>query len=85
MKGKKLIGNYKVGDKVVMTQESLDDYINVYSEDDMFFYRDVVYGILTGQDSRYLEHIKVDWVNHKGIIVRSEWYSKPSEIKLYEG
>lgn len=85
MKGEELIGNYKVGDKVVMTQESLDEYIYVYGKDDFSFYRDVVYGILTGVESRYSGHIIVDWVNHKGIVVRSKWYSKPSEIKLYEG
>lgn len=85
MKGKELIGNYKVGDKVVMTQKSLDEYIYVYGKDDLSFYEDVVYGILTGQDYRYSEHITVDWVNHKGIVVRRKWYSKPSEIKLYEG
>jgi hypothetical protein len=85
MKGEELIGNYKIGDKVVMTQKSLDEYIYVYGEDDLSFYKDVVYGILTGQESRYPEHIIVNWVNHKGIIVRSKWYSKLSEIKLYEG
>lgn len=85
MKGKELIGNYKVGDKIVMTQDSLDEYISIYDEDDMSFYRDVVYGIVTGQDPIYLEYITIDWVNYKGIIVKREWYSKPSEIELYEG
>lgn len=85
MKGKELIKDYKVGDRVVLKKEAINRYHEDYYAYTIFFLDSYVYGVMVGKDNDYPECIIVNWVNHKGMVIRRNWYARYTEIDLYEG
>ncbi len=75
---------FKVGDKVVVNENGLYYLKVTYDPEDIDFLEDTVYGIVVKLEQRYPEHIMINFVNHKGMIIQYQWYIRKAYIDLYQ-
>ena len=78
------IKDFVVGDKVVVNDDGLTFLKVTYDPEDIQFLKDTVYGIVVRLEQRYLRHVIVKWVNHKGMVTEYEWYIHNKYIDLYQ-
>lgn len=75
---------FEVGDKVVINDEGKKYYEDHYWDEDMESLEGSVYAVVVNATQEYMQHILVDWVNHKGMVIRYRWYMLKKYAELYE-
>lgn len=79
------IREFKVGERVVISNEGKIYYEQHSYEEDADSFEGSVYAIVVAEHVWLQEHIEVDWVNHKGMYTRRGWYMLKKYAELYEG